>query len=332
MTGQSLFVGGPADTDRFLSMQDARLDLAGLLATNSSDPLDVRTGVLYSGNSTLLTGTAGLAVNVAAFGFVSSKGSTNGPYLGHNPGSVFVTVPAAPALGSKRLDVVWVQQQDKGAVTAADATTERVFGVTAGTATTGTPSKNAIPAGAEEVGTVTWDSTTTVATATNAAQCTLATTCRWTCARGGAIPVRNATEQAALTGFAGARVSRLDKGGLLVTHDGTGWDFVDWQNLAIDPGGWTIPAGQVRWQASRRGRNVYYRGALLNASFSGTVTLTLALPAGIPAPVGATAALSLSSNTSNNRAAWVQQDGTVQVYAEGASNAWFILGGGYTVD
>ena len=332
MAGQSLFVGGPTDTDRFLSMQDARLGLAGLLATNSADPLDIRTGVLYTGNQTLITGTAGLSVNVAALGFVTSKGAANGPYVGNSAGTVAVTVPAAPALGSKRTDVVWVQQQDKGSSVAADAATQRVFGVTTGTATTGTPSKPAVPAGAEEVGTITWDSTSTVAVATNAAQCTLATTCRWTVTRGAPIPVRNATEQAALTGYAGARVTRLDKSGLLVTHTGSGWDFVDWTSMGIIPGGWTAPTepSGKRWQATLKAGRVSFRGTLANSAYTGGWNTICTLPAGIPAPAD-TVALSLAGNGNVVRSAQVDPSGNVQVYAAGTSAAWFNLGGGYPV-
>jgi hypothetical protein len=108
-----------------------------------------------------------------------------------------------------------------------------------------------------------------------------------------------------------------------------------WLDLPIVPGGWTVPSGQVRWQARRRGGLVHFRGALVNAAYgsSGAVLATVCtLPAGIPPPPAATAALSFASNTNNNRWAWVQQDGTVQAYTSGASSAWFIIGGSYTVD
>lgn len=227
MPGQSLFVGGPADTDRFLSMQDARLALAGLLANNSADPLDIRLGVLYSGNDTLVTGTAGLSVNVAALHFAASKGSSNGPYLGNNPATANVTVDAAPALGTKRVDVVWVRQQDKGSTVAADASTACAFGTTAGTPTAGTPDKSAIPAGALEVGTITWDSSSTVATATNAAQCTLATTCQWTTTRGNPVPVRDFTERDATIAspYSGMQVQWVGSAGrgFVERYNGSTW-------------------------------------------------------------------------------------------------------------
>lgn len=104
-----------------------------------------------------------------------------------------------------------------------------------------------------------------------------------------------------------------------------------WLDLPIVPGGWTVPSGQVRWQARYRGGQVLYRGSLINASFTGLATICT-LPAGIPAPSVATAALTVSSNTSNTRAVWVQTDGTVQAYSSGGSTAWFIIGGGYRTD
>jgi hypothetical protein len=105
----------------------------------------------------------------------------------------------------------------------------------------------------------------------------------------------------------------------------------DWLNLPIVPGGWTVPAGQVRWQARYRGGQVHFRGALINATFTGLATICT-LPTGIPLPPDTTAALTCSSNTANNRAIWVQADGTVQAYAEAGSSAWFIVGGSYLVD
>jgi hypothetical protein len=191
-----------------------------LLATNSSDPGDIRQGVLYTGQQTLLNATSGLTVTVPALHFVGSKAYSNGAYLGFNPTTATVTVPAAPTVGLKRIDVLYVVQQDAGALVSADGTTAAAFGVHAGIASS-TPLKPALtdapaaPVGAIEVGAITWDSTSSVPTATNAsaagASCTLATTCLWTTTRGAPVPARNATERdATLTPWEGLEVYRLD--------------------------------------------------------------------------------------------------------------------------
>lgn len=222
--GQSLWVG--TSTEKVLNPKFARLAMAGLLAPNSADPFDIRTGVLWSGNPTLITGTSGLSVSVATFQFVQTKGNSEGPYVGTNLTSTTITVPAAPALGSKRVDTVWVRQQDTGGIPA-DTVMAAQLSVTQGTPGSN-PSKplaggtEGMPADAEEVGTITWDSTSTVAAATNAAQCTLATTCQWTATRGSAFPVRSASERPA-SPYSGMSVLRLDAGLRQETYDGTGW-------------------------------------------------------------------------------------------------------------
>jgi hypothetical protein len=192
---------------------------SGVLATNSADPLDIRTGVLYSGNQTLVAATSGLSVTVSPLHFVGSKAYNNGAYVGCNQSVATVAVPAAPSLGLKRIDVLYAVQQDANALVSADGTTTAVFGVHPGVASS-SPSKPALtdapaaPVGAVEVGTITWDSTSSVPTATNASvaggSCTLATTCQWTALRGNPLPMRNSTEQGSLSAYDGLRTYRLD--------------------------------------------------------------------------------------------------------------------------
>lgn len=230
MPGQSVFVQG-------MNLADARLALSGVLATNSNDPGDIRQGVLYTGQQSLLGATSGLNVTVLPLHFVGSKAYTNGAYIGFNPSTATVAVPAAPALGLKRIDVLYVVQQDAGALVSPDATTAAVFGVHPGVASS-SPSKPALtdapaaPVGAIEVGTISWDSTSSVPTATNASvaggSCTLATTCQWTALRGDPIPVRNSTEQGALTAFDGMRAYRLD------LHSEKVYNSVSWDRPFAD--------------------------------------------------------------------------------------------------
>jgi hypothetical protein len=205
-----------------------------VLATNSIDPGDIRQGVLYNGQQVLLNATSGLTVTVPALHFVGSKAYSNGAYLGFNSTPATVTVPAAPTVGLKRIDVLYVVQQDAGALVSADGTTAAVFGVHQGVASS-TPSKPALtdapaaPVGAVEVGTITWDSTTSVPTATNAsaagASCSLATTCQWTTTRGAPVPVRNQAERdATFNPWDGLEVYRLDQHAIdAYTNGSWGW-------------------------------------------------------------------------------------------------------------
>jgi hypothetical protein len=116
-----------------------------------------------------------------------------------------VDIAAAPASNS-RIDVVYAMQRDANSTTSPDGITQGEVGVITGTPAV-SPTKPAIPAGAVEVGTVT---TAAGVTATTNAGCTVATTCQWTTGSGSPIPVRNSTEQTALTAYDQLAVSRLD--------------------------------------------------------------------------------------------------------------------------
>jgi hypothetical protein len=268
--GQSLWVQG-------ITPADARLAASGVLATNSNDPGDIRQGVLYTGQQNLIGATSGLTVTVLPLHFVGSKAYSNGAYLGFNPTTATVTVPAAPTVGLKRIDVLYVVQQDSGALVSADGTTSSVFGVHPGIASS-TPSKPALtdapaaPVGAIEVGTITWDSTSSVPTATNAAvagaSCTIATTCQWTAVRGNPIPVRNVTEQTALSAYDGMCVYRLDLHAEK-THNGTSWD-VPFADFYRGTGG-TIPTGIGTWTVLAFPNQVAAEGSLTCTSGSFTV-------------------------------------------------------------
>jgi hypothetical protein len=118
-----------------------------------------------------------------------------------------VDIAAAPASNS-RIDVVYAMQRDANSTTSPDGITQGEVGVITGTAAV-SPTKPAIPAGAVEVVTVT---VAAGVTATTNAGCTVATTCQWTTGSGAPIPVRNATERAALTPFDGLRIYRIDNG------------------------------------------------------------------------------------------------------------------------
>jgi hypothetical protein len=191
-----------------LSAQEARTGLSALVA---HDGAGARLGVFYEGTQTLVTGTAttspSMQVSVAPLAFCGQKASSEGVYVGRSPGQVFVDIAAAPASNS-RIDVVYAMQRDANSTTSPDGITQGEVGVITGTAAV-SPTKPAIPAGAVEVGTVQVPAGATSTTdATHPP--TITTTCQWTTGSGAPIPVRNATEQTALTAYDQLAVSRLD--------------------------------------------------------------------------------------------------------------------------
>jgi hypothetical protein len=205
-----------------VSVIDQRHAIGGLIAPHAAG-LDVRTGVLWGpGASALITGTAATApmtVSVAINHAVTRRSVADGPYLGPTTEAVAtVTIGAAPGSNS-RIDVVWTRQRDANSTVSPDAATVAEVGVSAGTAAV-SPTKPAIPIGAEELGTVT---VAAGATATNGAGVTIANTARLTVARGADVPVRTVAERNALTTFIGLTVKRLDDGGRTERWTGTAW-------------------------------------------------------------------------------------------------------------
>lgn len=192
--------------------QHARLALAGLLAGQGNDPLDVRTGVLTGPGSTdLITATsdtAPMTVALRPHNTVTSRGVANGPYLGALPTDVFVDIDAAPASGT-RIDIVYELQADSTpGVPDPDTTTERVYGVLTGEPGAGAPDLADI-VGAEELGTI---AVSAGATRTTDAQVLITNTARQTAPRNTPVPVRDEADRDTLTLFPGLTVFRLDLG------------------------------------------------------------------------------------------------------------------------
>lgn len=205
--GDALFVSGGVT-----SAQEARLALAGLLASQGSNPLDARTGALYGpGTTTLIAGTtatAPMTVTVGVHDAILSRGTANGPYLMPTEAVQTVSIDAAPGSGT-RIDVVYEKQQDSTAgVPTPDATTGPLYGVQAGTVGAGEPSITGI-VGAKKLGTV---AVSAGATNTLGAGIVITNTVEQTVARGARIPVRSLAERDALTSYAGLEVYRLDTG------------------------------------------------------------------------------------------------------------------------
>jgi hypothetical protein len=220
------------------SAQMGRAAQAAFVAHDGAGP---RLGVFYEGNQTLLTGTAttapSMTVQVSGLAFACQKALAEGVYVGRSPSVVTVDVAAAPASNS-RIDVVYAMQRDKNSTTSPDGVSQGEIGVITGAAAV-SPTKPAIPAGAVEVGTLT---VAAGATKTTDVQVTIATTCQWTVGAGSPIPVRNLTEQNALSAYDGLCAYRLDLHGEK-QHNGTSWDipFADFYRGtggAITPGSW----------------------------------------------------------------------------------------------
>lgn len=255
-----LYVGNA--TTKPLTALNARLAQGAHWATNSAASFDVRTGVVYAGVSSLLSATAAtspMSVSVAPFHVVGSKGASNGMYLPSSPDVESVEFAPAPALGQKRIDVVYAIQSDSDASVSPDANISASVAVRTGTTHPTNPVKPDVAVlvpGAVEVGTVAFDSSSTVATATNQAQVTVATTCRWTVLRGAPIPVRNAAERDALGAYKGLRVLRLDLGGAVETYNGTAWN------------------GVALTSAAKSGKQQHWGSATINTDGSGFATIT----------------------------------------------------------
>ncbi|MCU1617798.1 MAG: 18, gp18 [Frankiales bacterium] len=137
---------------------DTRLMDAGSLIRNADG--SVRTGVLGS-PLPLVTGTAGMSVNIGAANFVQSKSTADGAMRFANDGVISQALPAAPTANS-RYDVVYVKQDDD---TTGDTDALPVSGVVSGAAAA-TPTVPAVPTGAIALASI---RVTTGMTATSAA-------------------------------------------------------------------------------------------------------------------------------------------------------------------
>jgi hypothetical protein len=224
--------------------EDHRLAQAGLIAPQTSS-LAVRTGVLIApGATALVTGTSAtgtMTVNVAAHHWVTTRGAADGVYIGALEAATTANIAAAPGANS-RIDVVYVKQNDSGSTISPDGSTTFQVGVTTGTAGV-SPTKPAIPVGAQEIATVT---VAAGATSTNGAGVTISNTAPMTAARGARIHVRSQTERDALTAFAGLEVYRIDTGAVeLRNAANSAWVKVyDPTAAAVQSvtmaGGWTV--------------------------------------------------------------------------------------------
>ena len=319
MTAQPGFAVSRDASNNGTTPKAFRLAVGGLLAGNGASGVDVRKGVLWDGAGNVVTGAAGMTYNVRACRCVVMSSATQGPIIVPNDASVSIATTAAPGANS-RYDVIWVRQHLVAADGGADSDVIGELGVTQGTAAAA-PTVPAIPTGAVELARVVVTSGTT---ATNTL--TIQQTHVWTVANGAPIPVRNATERAALTAVDGLMVCRLDTH-VLERYDGTTWKQII--DDAADDTGWVVPALSNSWvsydagavfdiPAYRRRDGAVRLKGLMKSGTAGTTVLTL--------PVGCRPLkkrqFNLQSNSSVCRAS-IDSAGVLQVvgYDTGGSNA-----------
>lgn len=195
---------------------DLRYDLAGTVVRSAAGV--VRSGLFPPVSATLLTPSATMAVNVAAFSGVAVRDA--GPVFLANDGPDVVTPAAAPSSNS-RLDVMWAKQDDASSfVLVPDADNLPKFGVLQGAAS-GSPVRNptGIPAGALELGTILIPST---ASNSGSAGVVITPTFLYTAMAGGTILFRNTTERGASTYTPGQSGFMLDTQ-TFVIYNGTTW-------------------------------------------------------------------------------------------------------------
>lgn len=187
----------PTDRPAGLPVADTRLINAGLVECNMAGV--PRVGILPAHYNPLVTGTAGMAYQVAAFNAVTSRSGSGVEYVA-NDGAATVATTAAPGANS-RIDVIWVRSLF---TTYADGSSDPVFGVTQGVASA-SPSKPAIPAGALELATAVVLSTTT-----QTSTAVITQTHTYTAMEGGIVALRSQAEQDAWSPADGSTAYRID--------------------------------------------------------------------------------------------------------------------------
>lgn len=241
--------------------EDHKLAQAGLVTKNTTGA--IRAGVFWSGNATLITGTAGMSYDVAAFTAATTRGAASGAVLLTNNGTVNVTTTAAPGSNS-RYDVVYIWQREF----ALDGTdSEPVIGVIQGTTASSptAPSLAAFP-GAIELARILVPAGVT---ATNTGT-TITQTAPFTAAAGGTIVFRTLAEMDAVTNL---------------PHSTPGWVLADNSRHYFD-GAWKLQASGAFAEASEEATVTSSTGSGSSVPFywSGTQSVTFPVGSGFTVP------------------------------------------------
>jgi hypothetical protein len=227
---------------------DHKLAQSGLMAKTSTVNL-VRTGVFYNGTSTIVSGTANMSYDVAAFTAALTRGATAGTVLLANDATYNVVTTAAPGSNS-RYDVVYVWARE---FTLDGTDSNPVIGVVQGVAAASptVPSLAAYP-GALELARIIVPAGVT---ATNSGT-TITQKAPFTAAAGGVLPFRTTTEQGEGT-FNEGQLGWLIDSNTIEAYTGSAWS---------DPGGRIYPT-------SVAGSGVTLSKAVVSASASSTVSV-----------------------------------------------------------
>lgn len=163
---------------------DHKLAQSALMVKTGAGTNTIRPGLFYDGVLNIVTGTANMSYNVAAFTAALSRGGTAGTVLLNNDGTVNVVTTAAPASNS-RIDIVYVWQRE---FSLDGVNSTPVIGVVQGTAAASpvAPSLAAFP-GALELARITVPAGVT---ATNTGT-TIIQRASFTALEGAVLPVRN---------------------------------------------------------------------------------------------------------------------------------------------
>jgi hypothetical protein len=198
--------------------------LAGLIVRDSAGT--ARGGIFPRHAFSLLLARSDMKLDVGAFEGATVRG---GPLFMSNDGTIATPTLALAPTANSRLDVVYFKQNE-AASPYSDGDNTPTIGIATGTPSAASPlPKPAIPAGAEELGTVTVPST---ATATNSPGVIITPTHRFTAMTGGVLLFRTAAERALyLTATPAQRAYAIDNGTealwtggrWAVTGEDTGW-------------------------------------------------------------------------------------------------------------
>jgi hypothetical protein len=308
--------------------EDHRLAQGGLVALNGSG-MAVRTGVLSGpGTLSLISGTAAtgtMTVTVAAHHWVTSRGNTDGIYLGAVETATTVNIAAAPGANS-RIDLIYDKQNDSGSTITPDGSTTMTVGAVTGTAAV-SPVKPALPVGALELGTITIAAGTT---STNGAGSTIANTAAQTTTRGGTLLVRTEAERTALTGYAPLEVL-VNATKRRWVHEGSAWRYLGaGPPPTYSPGsmgsGWSQAPRIPFCFVDSSGRGNLGGQVISDNAFSPNGTQPIiSLPSQVPAPL-ALRVYEVPLLNSSGGPVWAA--GVVSMSSDGILRAEGVVGGG----
>jgi hypothetical protein len=286
--------------------QEVRLALAALIVSDGSSFLAARNGVVYDGNATNAvigttdTGTMTYSIRAAHYVLYPTGVASDGVAIITNDAAFKVSTTAAPGSNS-RIDTVWVFQAKLTADAGSGVSNLPVFGVTQGTASA-SPVAPTLSAGQMALANFIVPSGTTSTNALTATQVH-----NWTTTDGSPIPVRNSTEEAALTPFDGMQLYRLDLSVGKRYSAGSGVWLPDRPysgNLSIVPVANTPTSGSVSFPTGYFSANPF---VLTNSNTAAPGTLVLGTGSSSATTTGVTLWVTRTNTTSTGVGYTAQQ-------------------------